>query len=384
MYFKRYLILICLAMFLGMVLICQVSIYINNIDYTSPQKNANYGNFLDHNLLNEMPQLSTDENYENLEAIFDTKINNIDSLGYFPQIYESSLQATYYGIYILDALGKLDDIDQITIVNYIMDHYNSSSHIFMDDYSYRYLTTDPDISIYSYASLLEINCYAILSLNLLGNLELIEMQDSIDFIWSCYNPITSGFIGQSYSVGLSDYFKLSTMDNTYYAIITLDILMNNWNDYSIEKDALVAYINDLQETAEYKLYFGGFHNDADSNIDTLEMIDQNILASYYCVKSMEVFNLENTIRINDFYTSLDALYNETSYFFSFYYYVGMENYSNIVASALGLELSDLTGYSSINRNELINFIINNRNEYGNWDSSTTYKYHELIDTFQIV
>ncbi|GAH43414.1 unnamed protein product, partial [marine sediment metagenome] len=56
--------------------------------------------------------------------------------------------------------------------------------------------------------------------DILGNLTAIDKQDAISFIWSCYNPApANGFIGQPYSPSLPLYFKISTIDNIYHAIL---------------------------------------------------------------------------------------------------------------------------------------------------------------------
>ena len=97
----------------------------------------------------------------------------------------------------LSEIGRISNINQIKIINYIMSRYNHSSYIFNDDYSRRYLDINISKTYYLYTSLLEVNCYAT-SLHILNRLDLIDVQESIDFICSCYQPITSGFIGQSY------------------------------------------------------------------------------------------------------------------------------------------------------------------------------------------
>ena len=79
-----------------------------------------------------IPKISSCENGNDIEAIFGRKLDDYDNLGYFSQIYESSLQATYYGLYILEALGKLSDINQTKIIDYILDHYSEYFHIFTD------------------------------------------------------------------------------------------------------------------------------------------------------------------------------------------------------------------------------------------------------------
>ncbi|MHA2344220.1 MAG: hypothetical protein ACXADW_20330, partial [Candidatus Hodarchaeales archaeon] len=60
------------------------------------------------------------------------------------------------------------------------------------------------------------------------------------------------------------------------------------------------------------------------------------------------------------------------------------NFTNLVATAIGLELSQITGLSTINQTELVDFLFTNRNSFGFWEQSTTISYHELIDTFQII
>ena len=327
---------------------------------------------------------STKTNYEMIQEIFSQKTTDYASLGYFPQAYTPSLQACYYALFFLDALGKLDQINQTKIINYIMPHYNDTSHIFMDAYSYRYLESDYLEMIYPLSSMLQIHCYAVLSLELLGKLDLINPQDLIDFIWSCLNPEGdfNGFIGCPYTINLPDHFKLSTMDNTYWAITTLNILIDNWEGYGSEKSRIVQYINSLQCIHPGSSAYGGFFNDNYTfYISSLKLPEPNLLSCYFCIKSLVTLNFLHTVRIEEFHYFLDNLYNKTGNYFRIFNWL---DDLNIVASALGLELSDITGYTNISRNDVIQFLLDNRNELGNWDRSTIYQYHELIDTFRII
>ncbi|MFX0138059.1 MAG: hypothetical protein ACFFDN_30735, partial [Candidatus Hodarchaeota archaeon] len=327
---------------------------------------------------NSQSQQSSSNN-EIIDSVFNYKVFEYYDHDYFNQICESSLPATYYALYILEALGKLDQINQTEILHYIMSQYEVGSNRFMDALAYRYLDTDFSQFYYPLSTILEVNCYAILSLELLDSLHLIDSQRMIDFIWSCYNPISSGFIGQPYNAGLDDGFKISTMDNTYFAVSALDLLMNDWLGYSTQRDGIIQLVNDLQLPA------GGFLNDQDAGIDTLNpFFDPNLLASYYCVKTLEVFGMEGSIRISDFHQFLDSLYDSNYNYFQISQWDYSVNYTNIVATALGLELSDIINYVSIDRNDLLAFILVNRNSLGNWDQSTTVNHHELIDTFQII
>ncbi|MEE9377878.1 MAG: hypothetical protein V3V33_07560 [Candidatus Lokiarchaeia archaeon] len=188
---------------------------------------------------------SPSNNFDNIQDILDSKLADYNSLGYFPQIYQPSLQATYYALYVLDKIGRLSEINITETSNFIMSYYDMISKVFSDDYSKRYLDINISKTYYPYTSLLEVNCYAILSLNILNKLNLVNTQDCINFIWSCYNPVTNGFIEQPYNYILPNYFKLSTMDNTFYAISTLDLLMGSWSGYQTEKNELIHYINSL-------------------------------------------------------------------------------------------------------------------------------------------
>ena len=324
-------------------------------------------------------------NFDTISSIFDDKLDSYNDSAFFPQIYESSLQANYYGLYILDSIGNLDSVDKPQHIQYIMSYYNSSSDLFMDKYAYRYLDTDFSHSYYPLSSVLEVNCYAILSLSLLDALYLINISKTIDFLWSCYNPITSGFIGQPYDSNLEETFKISTMDNTYFAIITLDLLMGSWADYTTQKSELIQYINSLQYSGVIGWKLGGFRNDNSGSFDSLTILfEPNLLSSFYSIKSLEVFGMESTINYPNFYNFLGSLYDSTDHFFRMSQLDFNNNFTNLVATAIGLELSDITGFATMNRSAVLDFLYNNRNSLGMWDGSTTIHTHELIDTFQII
>ncbi|MFX1375188.1 MAG: hypothetical protein ACFFA0_05195 [Promethearchaeota archaeon] len=328
---------------------------------------------------------ASEDNYDNINSIFTRKIADYNAYGFFPQLYEPSLQATYYGLYILDVLGKLEQVNETQIIDYIMNTYNSSSHLFMDKYTHRYLDTDFTKQFrYPLTSLLQIHCYGILSLDLLNALDLIDLEESKEFIWSCYNNLTSGFIGEPFDLSSDYYAKISTIDNTYYAVKTLDLLMDNWMEYSQERSELIAHINSLQVSDNLNWDFGGFIDDNESYYTSIvSHSDVSIFSSYYCIKTLEIFGMEGTINPANFYQFLEELYDVNGNYFQIM--GGIEEpYANIVATALALDLSAITGFASYNESGTIEFVFNNRNSLGIWDGSTVIEYHELIDTFQIL
>ncbi len=332
----------------------------------------------------EYLQTSAGTNFQIINDIFDNKAGSYDNDGFFPQLYETSLQGTYYGLSILDSISKLEVANKSKIIDYIMSHYNSTSGVFTDEYSSRYLGTDFSYTYYPLSTLLEVNAYALLSLSLLGSLNLIDGSKSINFLWSCYNPVSSGFIGQPYDPNLRDEFKISTMDNTYFAIITLDLLMASWSGNMNQKNELIAYINSLQNTNPIGWQYGGFYNDDNSSFNSLGLLfEPNMLSSYYCIKSLEVFGMESSINVVSFNQFLDSLYDSGVHYFRISK-ADFSNFTNVVATALGLELSQITNYLNINETEVSSFLYINRNSVGLWDGSTSIQKYELIDTFQIL
>ncbi|MBY9007897.1 MAG: hypothetical protein KGD63_14240 [Candidatus Lokiarchaeota archaeon] len=317
-----------------------------------------------------------------IEDILDGWIANYSENNYFSQEYIPSLQGTFYALYIFEALDKLDIINQTNIGNYVLDQFNDDYNFFIDDYVNRYMDQNYNWEFYPLTSILEINCYAILTLDILDQLDKINTEDMIQFIWSCYDSNAGGFIGQTYDPNLEEGFKTATLDNTYYAVKTLDILMENWNAYTNEIDAIINYINDLQNTIPEPIFFGGFLNDNNSELDSLKIFEPNILSSYYAIKTLEIFNMIGTIRIDDINQYFDFLYQEEHNYFEFSVKIG---YANFAATSIGLDLSIITGNTNINETALLEFLIDNRNEFGIWDISTSYyNSHELIDTFQII
>ncbi len=325
--------------------------------------------------------LSDASNLEILQSVFDAKNADYATYGYYPQIYSDSLQATYYALYVLDAIGELGDIDQQAIIDYIMSFYNSSSHIFSDENAQRYFASKIPGRYYPLSTLLQVNCYAVLSLEILNSVNSINIAEMLTFIWDCYHPILHGFIGQPYDNSLEEGFKIPTADNTYYGVITLDILGVDWNLHSQERDDIVSYIDSLQSLSSST----GFYNDNEGMFDSLKEPEPNQFASYYCVKTLETFGSSyiDVIDKTKFYQHLTALYHPQEGYFDLSD-SAMVNYSNVVATAMSLELADITEFVNFEKEDVLSFIFTNRNHRGGWLGSSSIAFQELIDTFQIL
>ena len=320
-------------------------------------------------------------NLEMLQSVFDAKKADYATYGYYPQIYSDSLQATYYALYVLDAIGGLGDIDQQAVINYIMSFYNTNSHIFSDENSDRYFASKIPGRYLPLSTLLQVNCYAVLSLDILNSISSINIADMIAFIWDCYHPNLHGFIGQSYDTSLEEGFKVPTADNTYYGVITLDTLGIDWNAHSQERSDITSYIDGLQCLGSST----GFYNDNEPMFDSLMEPEPNQFASYYCVKTLETFGSSyvDVIDNTKFHEHLTALYHPQEGYFDLSDNA-VVNISNVVATAMSLELADLTGFVDFERSDILTFIFDNRNHHGGWVASSSITFHELLNNFQIV
>jgi prenyltransferase beta subunit len=320
--------------------------------------------------------LASSPNAQFIDSLLDSKISEYDANGYFSSYYQPTLQATYHAVCVLNAIGGLSQVDENEIAEYVLSYYAPDNSSFIDSVALRYL--DFDQYYYPLQSHLETTCYAILTLNILDQIDRIDTQKVFNFIWSCYQTVTSGFIGQPYSVDLDPKLKIATMDNIYYALLVLDVLGFDWSEHASERDALMNFISTSQAAN------GGFFNDKDYIFDSLGTYEPGLLSSFFALHSLEMLDMLETVRMTDFTNYLSSLYDLAGNYFQISEYPYYNNESNIIASALGLELADLSSFTGINRPELIEFILEGRNALGGWISSTNVPYHELIDTFQVV
>ncbi|MHA1499738.1 MAG: hypothetical protein ACTSRT_19580, partial [Promethearchaeota archaeon] len=96
---------------------------------------------------------------------------------------------------------------------------------------------------------------------------------------------------------------------------------------------------------------------------------------------LEMLGYVGTIRISDFHSYLSQLYSDV---YDTWRIEANFLPINVLGSALGVELADLTGFTGFDREAVLDFVFQNRNDLGSWDACSVYPYHELMDTFQIV
>ncbi len=198
-------------------------------------------------LENELsPSSSLDYDHDALDAVFSEKLTQYGEHGRFDQIYQPCIMSTYHAVYTLYTIGKLSTISKNDTIDFIMRYYNESTGLFMDEYALRFLDMDY-YDYYPLSTLLEVNCYAMLILDIYGELERINPTKTLNFIWSCYYQ--GGFLGKPYDPDLSDleieYFL--SLDNLYFAVQTLDVLLgSDWSAHQIQRTEICDYIRSRQ------------------------------------------------------------------------------------------------------------------------------------------
>ncbi len=336
---------------------------------------------------NSLDIKSSQTNLDIIDSVLDEKIAEYTNKEYYHQIFRPSLGGTYYTLYILNIVGKLYKINQSETLNFIISHYNTNNNTFSDFTANRYLDSYTGSIIPAYESLLISNCHAVLALNILGNLSLINNADMINFIWSCYNPIDGGFIGRPYQSSLPTYFQASTLENTYWAILTLDLLMVNWMGYTTERANLIQWINDLQNIGDPNPWNnGGFQEDFSSEIKPCMYYSVNMRNNYLATSALDVFGMVDSIDLNALRTHASELYDSINY--KFHHNAMTKEYTindlDIPCSAMGVRVADLCGLS-YNRANVLNFVMNGRNSRGYWYRSDSMRtFHEIINSFEVI
>jgi hypothetical protein len=129
----------------------------------------------------DLKSSSLNSNYGLLMGTMDGIFDQYNTNSFFPTLYTPSLQGCYFTLSSYSRLGRLGAVNTTEVIDYIFDHYDYESNYFIDEYAVRYLNTDFEEYYLPLNTLLEVNSYAILSLGILDQLEVIDTQSMIDF-----------------------------------------------------------------------------------------------------------------------------------------------------------------------------------------------------------
>lgn len=332
-----------------------------------------------------------------LEAIFQEKSAQYSKKGAYYQAWRPSLRATYYALYILNAIGHLNAVDEEEVVNYVITQYDSQG-FFKDDLALRYLDAfySGENGYYYLSSFLQSTCYGYMILDLLGELDEIDVDAVEDFIWSCQHPTEGGFIGQPYSGALGGYFKTPTVDNCYHAVLVLnDILGGDFSAHVPKINQLGFFLDECQFRKKSMIQGvnnGSFYNELEEEWSTclidLWESDKNLLSTYQATQALSLTGNAGYIRTDYLTNYLSFLYDPGSDLIemSFTHRQYSQDAANILGTALGHAIAHSLSLTPENWNptEILAKILSVRTPRGLWPASTISPIEELVDTYVVI
>ncbi len=320
-------------------------------------------------------------NQSDLDELLDGRLSDYNLYGCFQEHYTPSIRDTYFALYALDAIDKLDQINESIILNYITAHYNSTNNEFQDSYSLRFYDLVDSEAFYQNSPLLTY-CYAVLSLDIMGELDVLAHKNITNYIWSCHDSDTGGFFG--HPTPTTSPQNIPTAENTFFAVKVLNFLNFNWNNYAAQRSQIVSFLNSLQIQSPYNSFtHGGFNNDLEDSVDTVLRYDPNLRSAFFVLITLDSFNMLDVINIENFMQYIEGLYDLDSGCFYYNYFNKISKIYNIFSTALGMELAELIGFTYDDMLSL-NFLLNNRMALGGWENTQYLGNYELIDTYEVI
>lgn len=320
-------------------------------------------------------------NQSDIENLLDDKVSDYSQQGHYTEYFTPSIRDMYFALYIADAIGKIGQIDKPWILQYLMSHYDSQINEFQDDYSLRFYDLVDSDAEYQNSPLITY-CYAILALNIIDEMNQVPQQDIIDYILSCHDSASGGFIGIPSAI--SSPQNLATAENTYYAVEVLNLVNIDWGSYSTIRSQINSFCVALQmQNPGQPYYYGAFSNDFDINIETVIHWDPCMKSSWFAVQILKSFGMEDSISISALFDCLGDLYVSSTGSFNYNEFEVSSERFNMFSTAYGIELADLYSFS-YDQGKSIDFLINNRLLNGGWSSSSGQSNFELMDTFEVI
>ena len=344
---------------------------------------------------------SNEGNFDFIQRVLENKTTELNELGYLPTDWKESLSATYFALYILNATDQLDKINIDKVSNYILSKYDENAIApFMDLQALRWLDQvdfENGYQLYRYESLLMINAYSVLSLKILGKLDLINKSLMLAFVESCFNPESgaSAYMGMPYDASLPANVKTPTLYNTYYAVKLLHLFLEgDFSQYPGLVSSISQFIDALQEKDDSWGSLGGFGPDkergygVESNL-AWERQHTNAIHNLWAIKTLDLIGMRSVV-------DLDYL---TDYIMNVYRHGGFEwsktligdlnftrKYADYPATALNLALCKKLGLiNEISLDGVLGYLSKGINEYGYFYGTSEYhQYYELVSSFHVL
>lgn len=331
------------------------------------------------NTLSTETKILINKNNEINQKMSDEIIAGIDSGEIFKYNWEYSLDATYFGLVILESLDRLNSINIEHIRNYILSLFHPSEGIFYDS-AYRYLNYSINEKI-GYSKV-EATAYAILCMDIIGRINDFSQLQKVflkNFLLSAINPEDGGFYHRT--DGLRANFRENSSIHLSYlcynALRTLD--SNPLNPVQVQN--LVNFISNKQRTDMVGIpQYNGAFNDGDlMNKDTLTAayFATSLLSSLNMIGSMNsVYLVEHIESMNDgIYGGIYFSYTEDFFGYN-------ASYSS---TAIGMTLGKKLGWiNGIDESLSANYIRNGILASGYWPSRSGGKINYLSDIALIV
>lgn len=301
--------------------------------------------------------------------------------GFFETAWSVSLQATYFGLDILNTIDALNAVNTTLIQAYIMSTFDPNSALFKDDYSALINNTN-EFTTVGYSPI-EATAYAILSLDILDALDCLsgsEQSAIFENFGKAFNLQDGGFchsLLEDDPVGP----RSSSLSLSYYVYFALELL-GGPNPLSTQKeDALRNFILSLQEE-ELCENHGAFCESSYNENYAIEwtFYAVQLLSKIGGVSSINVTNLERFIEQQAMFCPY-GVFNE-------YKLRSMHGlpYSEYFSCAMVLYLDSQVAFDySLNMNDIQDYILNGfSSDSGGWPNYYTSTTYLLRNTYFVV
>lgn len=206
------------------------------------------------------------------DYIADLQIYEWHGKGSFKYSFHPDIESTYYGYMILQLVKKENLVNITSIINYLSSSYNLTEGSFTNTWN--------NMEILSTTSKSCATSFAVIILNQINNLELINTTKVVDFLAAC----------QDASGGFADYPRSTKVNviNTWAVLEALKIL-NALN--LVNATAAIEYLSQCQNLDPTDVNnYGGFR-------ETPSSTRSQMIFTYYALKSLQTLSSLNSANL---------------------------------------------------------------------------------------
>ncbi len=254
----------------------EISIDDTNTEFIQP-----YPMISNDNVLNSDIQSQIQWNNESLTYLSDEILDSFNTGEWKDHSYTPTIRATYHGIRSLEIINTLDEINENSVITYLMSLYNDSTHLFKDEMC-GLLPYSVELEKKGYSQV-EATAYAILILDILNSLDELESAEQINIINTlrgAINTVDGGFCHSPTGIPGTKY-ENSSLQLSYYGYLALQVLQPSYPLSPEQTNSLIDFVSDRQHMDTSHLeHYGGYMDTSYSTITTIE-------STYYAVSLLE-------------------------------------------------------------------------------------------------